>query len=102
MVSKLVFKARWALYSAIVLLTPAMALAEGGEKPALAGFAAGMAIGLGAIGGAFGLSKVITASLDGISRNPSAAEKMFTPTILGLVFIELSIILSFVIALGLS
>ncbi len=59
---------------------------------------AGIAIGLGAFGAATGQSKVVSAALDALGRNPSAAGKLNTPMILGLVFIEALGILAFVIA----
>lgn len=59
---------------------------------------AGIAIGLGAFGAASSQSKVVSAALDAIGRNPSAADKLNTPMILGLVFIEALGILAFVIA----
>lgn len=59
---------------------------------------AGIAIGLGAFGAASSQSKVVSAALDAIGRNPSAAGKLNTPMILGLVFIEALGILAFVIA----
>lgn len=59
---------------------------------------AGLAIGLGAAGAASGQGKVVAAALDSIGRNPSAAGKLNTPMILGLVFIEALGILAFVIA----
>ncbi|MDZ4784804.1 MAG: ATP synthase F0 subunit C [bacterium] len=59
---------------------------------------AGLAIGLGAFGAATGQGKVVSTALDSIGRNPSAAGKLNTPMILGLVFIEALGILAFVIA----
>ncbi len=59
---------------------------------------AGIAVGLGAAGAATAQGKVVSAALDAIGRNPSAAGKLNTPMILGLVFIEALGILAFVIA----
>ena len=47
-----------------------------------------LGVGLAAIGGSFGQSRALAAALDGIARNPNAADKLFVPMILGLVFIE--------------
>lgn len=59
---------------------------------------AGLAIGLGVIGGALGQGKAAAAALEGISRNPGAAGRIQTPMILGLALIESLVLLSFVIA----
>ncbi|AKU97451.1 ATP synthase F0 sector subunit c [Labilithrix luteola] len=60
--------------------------------------AAGVAIGLGVLGGAMGQGKAAAAALEGISRNPGAAARIQTPMILGLALIESLVLLSFVIA----
>ena len=52
------------------------------------GPATAIALGMAAIGGALGQGKAVSAALDGIARNPSAQDKIFTPMILGLAFIE--------------
>ncbi len=88
----------------LILTVPALAFAQ--EATAHAGslgggIGAGLAIGLAAFGGALGQGKAISASLDSIGRNPSAAGTLFTPMILGLVFVETLVIFSFVIALQL-
>lgn len=52
------------------------------------GIASGFGLGLAAIGGAYGQGKLVASAMEGIARNPEAADKMFTPLILGLAFIE--------------
>ena len=59
---------------------------------------AGIAVGLGVLGGAMGQGKAAAAALEGISRNPGAAARIQTPMILGLALIESLVLLSFVIA----
>ena len=59
---------------------------------------AGLAIGLGVLGGATGQGKAAAAALEGISRNPGAAARIQTPMILGLALIESLVLLAFVIA----
>ncbi len=54
----------------------------------LNGPATAIALGIAATGGALAQGKAISAALDGIARNPSAQDKIFTPMILGLAFIE--------------
>ena len=72
--------------------------AAGAEGSGLIAIAAGIAIGVAACGGALGQGKAISAALDSIGRNPSASGQLFTPMLLGLVFIETLVIFSFVIA----
>lgn len=60
--------------------------------------AAGLAIGVAALGGAFAQAKTAAAALDGIARNPAAQGKIFTPMIIGLALIESLVIYAFVIA----
>ncbi len=62
------------------------------------GFASAFAIGLAALGGALGQGRVASAAMEGIGRNPNAKDKMQTPMILGLVFIETVVLFAFVIA----
>ena len=58
----------------------------------------GIAIGLGALGGALGQGRATAAALEGISRNPGAAARIQTPMILGLALIESLVLLAFAIA----
>lgn len=92
--------------AAIVLLTPVLAFAaeEGGrgangfDVRAWAALGAGVAIGVGVLGGALGQGRAAAAALEGISRNPGAAARIQTPMILGLALIESLVLLAFVIA----
>lgn len=59
---------------------------------------AGIAIGLGALGGALGQGRVAAAALDGIARNPGADAKIRTPMILGLALIESLVLYALLIA----
>ncbi len=63
---------------------------------------AGLAIGIAAFGGALAQSKTAAAALEGIARNPSAQDKIFTPMIVALALIEALVILAFLIALFLQ
>lgn len=63
------------------------------------GFAAALGIAIAAFGGALGQGRAASTALDGIARNPNAADKMFTPMILGLALIESLVIYSFVISI---
>ena len=62
--------------------------------------AAGLGIGIAAFGGALGQGRAAQAALEGIARNPSAADKMFTPLILSLALIESLVIYALLIAGG--
>lgn len=68
-----------------------------GDKGLIA-IAAGLAIGLSALGGAIGQAMASAAALEGIARNPAAQGKIFTPMIIGLALIESLVIYGFVIA----
>jgi F-type H+-transporting ATPase subunit c len=59
---------------------------------------AGLAIGLGVLGGALGQGRAAASALEGISRNPGASARIQTPMILGLALIESLVLLAFVIA----
>lgn len=59
---------------------------------------AGLAIGLAALGGSIGQGRAAAAALEGIARNPGAANKIQTPMIIGLALIESLVIYALVIA----
>lgn len=73
----------------------AQAQSEIAKWAALAG---GLGIGIAAAGGAIGQGRAAAAALDGIARNPSAADKLFTPMILGLALIESLVIYALIIS----
>jgi F-type H+-transporting ATPase subunit c len=62
------------------------------------GLAAGIGMALASFGGALGQSRAAAAALDGIARNPNAADKISTPMLLGLALIESLVLFSFVIS----
>lgn len=68
------------------------------EVNGILGLASALAIALAAIGGASAQGKAATAALEGIARNPAAADKLFTPMIIALALIESLVIYAFVIA----
>ena len=61
--------------------------------------AAGIAIGLAALGGALGMGLAIFKAVEGISRQPEAEGKIRTTLMLGLVFVETAIIYALVVAI---
>jgi F-type H+-transporting ATPase subunit c len=75
---------------------------EGASKENFGMYAIGaaLAIGLAALGGAMGQGRAAAAALEGIARNPSASNKVFTPFILGLALIESLVLMAFLVAAG--
>jgi len=59
---------------------------------------AGFAIGLGVLGGGIGQGRAAAAALEGISRNPGAQSKIFTPMLLGLALIESLVLFAWAMA----
>jgi F-type H+-transporting ATPase subunit c len=60
--------------------------------------AAGFGIAIAAFGGALSQARAASTALEGIARNPGAADKLFTPMILGLALIESLVIYALIIA----
>jgi F-type H+-transporting ATPase subunit c len=89
-----------------VFLVASPAFAQGGssasttEHYGMYAIAAALAIGLAAIGGTLGQGRAAAAALEGIARNPSASDKVFTPFILGLALIESLVLMAFLVAAG--
>jgi F-type H+-transporting ATPase subunit c len=69
-----------------------------GDRDKWIAIAAGFGIALAAFGGALGQGRTAATALDGIARNPSASDKLFTPMILGLALIESLVIYSLLIS----
>jgi len=65
---------------------------------AYAALGAGLAIGLAVLGAGMGQGRAAAAALDGISRNPGAADRIQTPFILGMALIESLALFAFAIA----
>ena len=72
--------------------------AAGGGDKAMIALAAGLAIAGAAIGAALGQGRAVAAAMESIGRNPNAADRIQTPMILGLAFIEALAIYALVIA----
>jgi len=90
-----------------VLAVSAVAFAQGADASTVAAkaeiskwaaLAAGLGLGIAAAGGALGQGRAAAAALDGIARNPSAADKLFTPMIIGLALIESLVIYALIIS----
>lgn len=96
-------KVSYLVSALVVFAVPALAFAQeeagkGGDSNGFGLLAAGLAIGVAALGGALGQSRAAAAALDGIARNPGASDKLFVPMILGLAFIESLVLFGFLIA----
>jgi len=93
-----------ALATLFTLLTTAAAHAQSSPELVKAensrwyAIAAAIGLGIAAFGGALGQGRAAAAALEGISRNPGASDKLFTPMILGLALIESLVIYSLLIA----
>ena len=71
---------------------------SGSEKSPYIALGVGIAIGIAALGGTLGQGRAAASALEGIARNPGAANKVQTPMILGLALMESLVILAWVIA----
>jgi F-type H+-transporting ATPase subunit c len=86
---------------ALVLLVAPAAFAQGGAAAAESGsqgmlfIAAAFGMGIAAFGCGLGQGKIGAAALEGIARNPGAANAMFTPLILSLAFVETLVLFTF-------
>ena len=78
--------------------TEAAAVAGGNSNSGLVAIGAALAIGLAVFGGTSAQGKAAAAALEGIARNPAAAEKLQTPMILALALIESLVLFGFGIA----
>jgi F-type H+-transporting ATPase subunit c len=87
---------------AITMIASVVFAAGGPEKMPILQWsvlAAGLAIGLGAIGSGIGMGTAIGGACEGTSRNPEAGGRILTTMIIGLAMIESLTIYALVIAL---
>lgn len=96
-------RVRYVMMLVACALVPSIAQAqtEGGSGASMLGLAAGLVVGVAALGGTLAQGKAVASSAEAIGRNPGAAGQLRTAMILGLVFIETLVIFSFVVALQL-
>ena len=91
------------LFTLVALLIAAPAFAAEGTASGDSGLialAAGLAIGVAALGGALAQGRAAAAALEGLARNPEA--KVMGPMILGLALIESLVIYALIIAFSLA
>ena len=87
------------LFSSVALAADGGAADNDWSMKKFIGLAIGLGLGIAAAGGAIGQGRAAAAALDGISRNPGASGKIFTPMILGLALIESLVIYSLVVSI---
>ncbi len=94
-----------ALVAMMLLTTTGMALAaDGGEGGGrgLVALGAGLGLGIAAAGAGLGQGRAVAAAMESIGRNPNAADRIQTPMIIGIAFMEALAIYALVIAFTLS
>ncbi|NOY87043.1 MAG: ATP synthase F0 subunit C [Deltaproteobacteria bacterium] len=86
----------------LLILAPAAFAAEAGALPELVGLgvavAAGLGIGIAALGGGIGQGLAVKGAVEGLARNPGASGKIMTFMIIGLAMIESLVIYALVIS----
>lgn len=75
--------------------------AEGaaGGGAGLMGLGVGLGIGIAVLGATLGQGKIGSSFMDGVSRNPGAADVLRTPLILSLVFVETLVLFTVLITI---
>ncbi len=93
------------LFAATVasLLGPSAAMAQeaaaaGDSTKAGIAIAAGLSIAIAAFGAALGQGRAVAAAMESIGRNPNASDRIQTPMIIGIAFMEALAIYALVIA----
>ena len=83
------------------MLSAGSALAAEGAADGNSGWiaiGAGLAVGIAAVGAGLGQGRAVAAAMDSIGRNPNCADRIQTPMILGIAFMEALAIYALVIA----
>ena len=70
----------------------------GGDCDGMIALAAGLGIGIAAVGAGLGQGRAVAAAMESIGRNPNAADRIQTPMIIGIAFMEALAIYALVIA----
>ena len=86
---------------AVLIASPAFAadgVAAGITDHGLLALAAGIALGVAALGTALGQGRATAAAMESIGRNPNSADKIQTPLIIGLALMEALTLYGLVIA----
>jgi F-type H+-transporting ATPase subunit c len=72
--------------------------AAGNFGAGLGALGAGLALGLAGLGAGIGQGRAVGSAMESIGRNPNSADRVFTPMIIGLAFMEALAIYALVIA----
>jgi len=95
-------RSRWMapLLTAVMLLLAAPAFAEDASATdrGMVALAGGLAVGIAAVGAGLGQGRAVAAAMESIGRNPNAADRIQTPMIIGIAFMEALAIYALVIA----
>lgn len=89
------------LTALFVLLVGVPAFAQEGAGSAADGYialAAGLGLGIAAVGAGLGQGRAVAAAMESIGRNPNSADRIQTPMIIGIAFMEALAIYALVIA----
>ena len=89
------------LLAVLFFASPAFAA----EKSAADGWialAAGLGLGIAAVGAGLGQGRAVAAAMESIGRNPNSADRIQTPMIIGIAFMEALAIYALVIAFQLA
>mgnify|MGYP002813440938 CR=1 FL=1 len=86
--------------ASVMLANPAFAAesAGGDGSSGLIALAAGLGLGMAALGTALGQGRATAAAMESIGRNPNSADKIQTPLIIGLALMEALTLYALVIA----
>ena len=84
----------------VSVFVPSLAFAAEGGSAADGWIAlgAGLGIGIAVIGAGLGQGRAVAAAMESIGRNPNSADRIQTPMIIGIAFIEALAIYALVIA----
>src|SRR5262245_40205642 len=91
--------------AAVLVASPAFAetaAGGGGIDRGLIALAAGLGLGIAAFGAALGQGRATAAAMESVGRNPSSADRIFTPLIVGLALMEALALYALVIAFNLA
>lgn len=87
-----------AVLAVLFVAAPAFAAEDGGLASGLIALGAGLGLGLAAIGAGLGQGRAVAGAMESIGRNPNAADRIQTPMIIGIAFMEALAIYALVIA----
>lgn len=73
-----------------------------GSNAGLIAIGAGLGLGIAAAGAGMGQGRAVASAMESIGRNPNSVDRIQTPMIIGLAFIESLVIYALIIAFTLS